>query len=167
MVRKSWKSKVLAFNTTIRNWWWVWPAGHREQRKGRGKGKRQGRGNANGYQPQANGYQPQRPCVIDVPCAQALAPRPFVIKLVEVPEAELAARAQALATSSMTNYPGLPAEPPGLEISAIRLAQHRADLLAEHGEAARPFVSSLQSERALLVDLGFPAAPTVAPTVLD
>jgi hypothetical protein len=166
MVSKSWKSKVLAFNTTYRNWWWKWSAEHREQRKGRGKGKRQGRGNANGYQPQANGYQPQRPCVIDVPCAQALAPSRFVIELVDVPEAELVEVPEAELVE-LTNYPGLPAEPPGLEISAIRLAQHRADLLAEHGEAARPFVSSLQSERALLVDLGFTAAPTVAPTVLD
>ena len=97
MVKPSWKCKVLAFNTMYRNWWWPWPAGHREQRKGKGKGRRQGRGNANGYQPQANGYQPQRPCVSDVPRAQAPAPTRFVFtvmdvleeELVEVPEAQL------------------------------------------------------------------------------
>jgi hypothetical protein len=145
MVSKVWKSKVLAFNSTIRNWWWVWPEDHRQQRRGRGKGKGQGKGNANGYQPQS-GYQPQVP--------QAA---PFY-KL-QVPQA-----AQALATSSTagSSQDHLVAYPPGLETK-----QYHADLLAEHGEAARPFVSSLQSERALLVDLGFPAAPTVAPTVLD
>ena len=134
MVSKVWKSKVLAFNSTIRNWWWVWPEDHRQQRRGRGKGKGQGKGNGNGYQPQS-GSQPQ------------------------VPQA-----AQALATSSTagSSQDHLVAYPPGLETK-----QYHADLLAEHGEAARPFVSSLQSERALPVDLGFTAAPTVAPTVLD
>ena len=158
MVKPSWKCKVLAFNTMYRNWWWPWPAGHREQRKGKGKGRRQGRGNANGYQPQANGYQPQRPFVIDVPCTQALAPRPrFHIEvidvpeaqLVEVPEAELVEVPEAVFVP-LTNHPGLLAVPPGLgthlrlevpeaELAEVPETNHPglpADLLAEHGEAA-------------------------------
>ena len=102
-----------------------------------------------------------RPYVTDVPCTQPLGPRSSAIELVEKTDAQLDARAQALATKIVIT------EPPGLEISPARVAQYHADLLAEHGEKARPFVSSLQSERALPVDLGFPAAPTVAPTVLD
>ena len=179
MVKPSWKCKVLAFNTLYRNWWWAWPAGHREQRKGKGKGRRQGRGNANGYQPQANGYQPQRPCVSDVPCAQAPAPSRFVITLVDVPEAELVEVPEAELVEvpeavfvPLTNHPGLHAVPPGLEIH-LRLEVPEAELVevpeTNHPglHAETPGLECTQSESALPVDLGFTAAPTVAPTVLD
>jgi hypothetical protein len=128
MVSKVFKSKVLAYSNTLRNYWWVWTPEYRRQRKGKDKGKGQGKDKGKGYKPQS-GSQPE----------------------------ELQA-AQALATSSMTG---------SSEDLQVRPNQYEDWLQAEHGEAARPFISTLQSERALLVDLGFPAAPIVAPTVLD